>query len=313
MFFSCKNKPAKINEETHQETVKVPDFNPDSAFAFVKAQTNFGPRVPNSTAHENCGLYLESKLTTYCDTVLIQKCQLKAYDGSILKSKNIIGIINPEKEKRVLLSAHWDSRHRADNDINSENWTKPIDGANDGASGVGVLLEIARQLQIKKPDIGIDIIFFDAEDYGEPQNERSEGSWWCLGSQYWAKKPHQSNYKAHYGILLDMVGDANAQFYMEGFSSQYAQSILSKVWGYAYQLGYNHIFKNNIANPIMDDHYYINTIAGIPTIDIIHQDLNSNTGFDPKWHTLNDNINHIDKTMLSIVGQVILGTIYNEK
>ena len=302
---SKKNIPANAVSQP----IEMPLFNADSAYHFVKAQTDFGPRVPNTKAHQDAALYLEQKLQAYCNETRVQKFQAKAYNGTVLNGKNIIGIINPEAEQRILLAAHWDSRHRADNDPNPENWDKPIDGANDGASGVGVLLEVARQLQLKKPEIGVDIIFFDAEDYGEPQNERTGGDWWCLGSQYWAKNPHRKDFM--YGILLDMVGDVNAQFFMEGFSSQYAPAVLSKVWSHAYRLGHKDYFRNINSSHIIDDHYYVNKIAGIPMINIVHQDMTTRTGFSPRWHTLNDHIGSIDRNTLYVVGTTLLETIYN--
>lgn len=293
--------------------IEVPSFNSDSAFQFVKVQTDFGPRVPNTEAHEQCAFYLLEQVHRFCDTAYIQSFDAIAYDKTILKSKNIVGSFLPEAQKRVLLGAHWDSRPMADYDPNPANRNKPIDGANDGASGVGVLLEIARQLHIKNPTIGIDIVFFDSEDYGTPASENLEGDWWALGSQYWAKKAYQNGYKADYGILLDMVGGQNATFYHEGFSSLYAPEVISKIWGKAYQFGYGSYFINESANPITDDHYYVNKYAYIKMINIIHQDKNSNTGFTSVWHTLDDNISNIDKQTLEAVGKTVLAVLYDEK
>lgn len=253
-----------------------------------------------------------SKLQVYCDTVYVQHFTATAYDGKQLKSQNIIGSFDPDKTERVLLASHWDSRPMADHDALEANRNKPIDGADDGASGVGVLLELARQLQDDRPNVGVDIIFFDAEDYGTPSGVNLPGDWWCLGSQYWAQNLHVPDYNARYGILLDMVGAPDAKFYHEYFSSFFAQDIVSKVWGTAYKLGYGSYFINQQANPITDDHYYVNKLAHIKMIDIIHQDNTSGTGFRPVWHTTYDNIDNIDAKTLGAVGSVLRTVINNE-
>ena len=312
LISGCENN-TKVKTHEDNSTIEAPCFDADSAYTYVKMQTDFGARVPNSDAHRQCAAYLVLKMLQFCDTVIVQKFTAVTYDGKHLQCQNIIASFSPKQKNRILLGAHWDSRHIADHDPNSENRHLPIDGADDGASGVGVLMEVARQLHNKKSNIGVDIIFFDAEDYGTPQSENLPGDWWCLGAQYWAKHKHQPDYKAQYGILLDMVGAANATFYHEGYSSHYAQLFVSKIWGKAYQLGYGNYFINNQAHYITDDHYYINSIAKIPMVDIIHQDKSSNTGFSPHWHTLQDNIYVIDKQTLEVVGKTVLATLYEEK
>ncbi len=313
LFVSCRPDKKKDTPIADPQ-LQAPNFSADSAFNFVKAQTDFGPRVPNSQAHAQCADYLIQQLAQYCDTTMVQSFQSKTYNGTTLNGKNLIGSFAPENSKRIILAAHWDSRHVADYDPDVNKRKTPIDGANDGASGVGVLLEIARQLSQKAPNIGVDIIFFDLEDYGAPDNENApDGDWWGLGSQYWSNHPHVANYQADYGILLDMVGDANATFRYESFSSRYAQDILAKVWATAYQLGFYNYFIAQPSNAITDDHYYVNTIANIPMIDIIHQDDYTGTGFTATWHTTNDNITHINKNTLAVVGKTVLSVIYSEK
>ena len=312
LIISCNDsKKSKNIKQEEQITISIPNFNPDSAFYFVKAQVDFGPRVPNTEAHRKCALFLQNQLEQYCDKVIVQPFTATTFDGTKINGKNIIGSFFPEKQRRILLAAHWDTRPFADNDPNPANRETPIDGANDGASGVGVLLEIARQLKEKNPEIGIDIIFFDAEDWGPRGGQNETGDWWCLGSQYWARNPHVVNYKADFGILLDMVGAPNAKFLQEGISMRYAPKIVAKVWAKAYQLGFRDYFQNFAGNHITDDHYYVNKIAKIPMINIIHQDHTTGTGFVSTWHTLQDNISNIDKQTLYAVGTTVLAVIYD--
>jgi len=208
----------------------------------------------------------------------------------------------------VILFAHWDSRPFADHDPNPENHRKPVMGANDGASGVAVLLEIARQLQQHEPPVGIDIVFFDAEDYGEPAFEKSnKRDTWCLGAQYWGKKPHYK-IKPKYGILLDMVGGRNPEFGMDRVSFQMAPDILTKVWNVARNLGYGSYFLNKQTGYIIDDHVYVNALTGIPTINII--DYNTERGFPETWHTVNDTPENIDIRTLEMVGRTVMYVVY---
>lgn len=314
LFFSCKEeKKEKIIPS--EKTIPTPSFNADSAYFFIKTQTDFGPRVPNTKEHEKCAQYLIEKLRQSADTVIVQSAQVKAYDGTTLNIKNIIGSFKPQTTNRILLFAHWDTRHIADQEDDPELRKKPILGANDGASGVGVLLEIARQIRSQPPIIGIDIIFFDAEDYGQPEEKGKpqKGDTWCLGSQYWAKNPHKKHYYAKYGILLDMVGAKNATFTMEGTSMHFASNIVKKVWNIALQLGYSDYFVEQQTHAITDDHYYVNKIANIPSINIIQYDETTQTKFGSYWHTHNDNMSIIDKNTLKAVGQVVLEVIYREK
>jgi len=321
IFFtiSCTNneqekteKKLSIKKVTTVETkVETPDFDADSAYSFVKKQVDFGPRFPNNGAHNECAIYLKEKLDSYGLNSFIQKGTATTFNKKKITIKNIIGEYNPSAEKRVLLFSHWDSRPFADND--TKNLTKPILGANDGASGVGILIELARQLAIHQPEIGVDIIFFDAEDYGQPSSGmlESNSNTWCLGSQYWAKNLHKKGYKAEYGILLDMVGSSNAYFTKESISMQYAPQIVQKVWSNASLLGYNNYFVNKNTHFVgVDDHQFVNTIAGIPSIDIIHYERSSGN-FHPTWHTHDDNMDVIDKNTLSAVGKVLLYTLYH--
>jgi Zn-dependent M28 family amino/carboxypeptidase len=313
-FLACKpnNQTIEIEKVESMQLAEAPIFNEDSAFAQLEKQLSFGPRVPNTAAHQEAANYLQKILGHYADTLIVQKADLKAYDGTILKASNIIGSFNLTAQKRILLAAHWDTRPFADQD--EEGLTDPILGANDGASGVAVLLEIARQLQLSPPETGIDIILFDAEDYGQPafSEDPFVRDSYCLGSQYWSKNPHIPNYQADFGILLDMVGAPNALFTHEGTSVNYANEYLHKVWSIAHALGYNSYFSYLQTNAITDDHLYVNAITGIPMIDIIQHDASTNSGFGWYWHTHDDNLDAIDKRTLKAVGQTVLQTIYQE-
>ena len=320
LFFACcgqknatkgtESSSVTAVRSTDSRTVNTPDFNADSAYAYIARQVAFGPRVPNTEAHKACAAYLASELERHGANVFIQKAVLTAYTGDKLNAQNIIGSFDPDKTRRVLLFAHWDTRPFADQDKDPANHNKPIDGADDGGSGVGVLLEIARQTGIQKPDIGVDIIFFDAEDYGSSSVANS----FCLGSQYWAKNPHIPNYRAEYGILLDMVGAKGANFYKEFYSVKYASRYVEKVWTTARELGYGKFFINAKGGMIYDDHVPVNEIRRIPSIDIINLDSDNENDFGAHWHTLKDNMDIISKETLKAVGQTVLTVIFrNEK
>lgn len=305
----------KPTETVTQEVVKVerPAFSGDSAFAFVEKQVAFGPRVPNTTSHQQCGDYLVTMLRQYGAQVTEQAVDLTAYSGKTLHARNIIGSYLPDAVQRILLFAHWDTRPFADQDAETHHKT-PIDGANDGASGVGVLLEIARQLQQKLPAVGVDIIFFDAEDYGEPEGTvvMDMGNTWCLGSQYWGRIPHQPDYHAKFGILLDMVGAPNATFYYEGYSRRTAPTILQQIWDNAQALGHGKYFIQKDGFEVTDDHIFVHYYRQIPSVDIIHYD-EKRGGFNHTWHTLKDNMSNIDRATLQAVGETVLATVYQEK
>lgn len=300
-----------------KETPKIssPVFDADSAYSYVDRQVAFGPRVPNMRGHKDCGDYLAAELERFGAKVYQQEATLKAYNGTPLDCRNIIGSFNPEHDKRILLFAHWDTRPYSEEDPNPANHHKPLDGADDGASGVGALLEIARQIGMKAPNVGIDIIFFDAEDYGVPDFDKEKYNYpedtWCLGTQFWAKNPHVPNYKAEFGILLDMVGAKDAVFYKEQTSMQYAARYVDEVWETARNLGYGKYFINGAGGSLTDDHVYVISGRGIPCLDIINFDPKSDTGFRKHWHTQNDTMENIDRNVLKAAGQTVLEVIYN--
>ena len=316
---SVGNKQVKKEVKGEKKAVVVPAFNADSAFYFVKRQCDFGPRVPTTKAHQECADWMVATLSGYCDTVYVQDFMTRLYNGEGIEGKNIIATFNPQAKKRIIVAAHWDSRPFADNDADENNWKTPIDGANDGASGCGIMMEMARVMHSHRiaDNIGVDFIFFDLEDYGAPKwadTEAYNDLSWGLGSQYWSKRPHISGYKASFGILLDMVGASNPRFPKEYYSQSDAAWVLNKVWRTARDMGYGEYFVNELGDPINDDHIYMIHYAGIPTIDIIHLngDEDRTSCFYPHWHTLNDNIDNIDPSTLQMVGNVVMRIIYDD-
>lgn len=310
-FSGCNGKTPDGPTTTTPPTdvkVEIPTFSVDTAYALIAKQVSFGPRVPNSTAHKNCRAWLVKTLKSYGAVVEEQVLEEKHYSGKIHRGANIIAKFNLQNPRRVMLAAHWDSREVADKDPDLTKRNKPIDGADDGASGVGVLLEIARILKTKPIDLGVDIVLFDLEDNGKDGDDNEDTSkTWCLGSQYWAK--NKGNYQARFGILLDMVGAKNATFPKEGYSMHYAPEITNKIWNIANRLGHSNFFINQTAGGITDDHAYVNEV-GIPMVDIIH--LTPNSGFGDYHHTHNDNMKVIDKATLNAVLETVLTTVYSE-
>jgi hypothetical protein len=309
--------------EKHAEPkVNVPPFNADSAMVFLTTQVNFGPRVPNTKAHERTGDWIKARMKQYGAEVIEQRTTVNAWDGTPLRMRNIIAEFNPNARKRVLLAAHWDTRPYGDKDPDPAKQKRPIDGANDGASGVAVLLELARLLQANPPSIGVDIIFFDAEDYGRPEWDSGDSPedylFWCLGSQYWQKNPHRPGYQAMFGILLDMVGGKNARVNREGVSMQVAPDVVNRVWSTAAQLGYAELFQEPVTGEITDDHIFMN-MAGVRSIDII--DMRPATKamgfggyeFGNTHHTHSDNLENIDPATLEAVGRTLMHVVYHTK
>ena len=314
LYAACTpDKSAAPEAQTEVKAAVIPVFQADTAYSFTKTQTDMGPRAMNTKAHERCANFIIAQGQRWADTVFVQQARLQCWNKEWFDISNIIYSFSPEKQTRILLCTHWDSRNWADQDTVRRD--QPVEAANDGAAGVGVLMEVARQLKLQKPDVGVDILFIDAEDQGQPDDSGlppNEDSW-CLGTQYWSKTPHIPGYTANYGILLDMIGAQNAIFTQEGGSVQNASSVLEKVWRTAGQQGFSDYFSYDRTAPIIDDHYYINSIAHIPTIDIIQYDASSPSRFYRNWHTHQDKLEYIDKNSLRAVGQTLLGVIYNEK
>ena len=339
LLCACASRK-QTTEDTSSLQPLGPAFNADSAYAFCEAQCAFGPRVMNSAAHDQCEQWIVSKFQSYGLSVTTQKTTLKGYDGTPLHATNIVASYRPELTERILLCAHWDSRPWADNDPDPANHRTPVLAANDGASGVAVMLEIARLLSLqftddslqmitsaadtstvnRKPstvnnNLGVDFVCFDAEDWGVPQwsDATDTGDSWALGAQYWAAHPHVEGYKARFGILLDMVGGEGAQFYQEGMSMQYASAVVTKVWRAAQVVGFGSLFPMQKGSNITDDHLPVNTVAHIPCIDIIpyYPDC-AQSSFGPTWHTVSDDMSHISRNTLQAVGQTIIQVLFSE-
>ncbi len=329
LFFACNGcqsdsqKPAEKTPAAAEKPAKpaltTPDFKADSAYAWTKKQVDFGPRVTGSPASKKCAEWLAREMRRLGLTVVEQKFTAETYFAK-LPAVNLIGQYRPELSQRVLLCAHWDSRHIADSDTKDKN--KPILGADDGASGVGLMLEIARQLKTAELPLGVDFVLFDAEDLGDERDDAADDSplkqetatdktnTWCLGSQFWAKNPHKPNYTARFGILYDMVGAKGAQFPREGYSMKNALPAQDRIWSIASELGYGSLFVNREAGAITDDHVAVMRQRQIPTVDIISMPNEPPHVFGAYHHTHADNMSIIDRATLKGVGQVTLETLF---
>ncbi len=328
VIISCSDdKPAdkKTSAREQKTAVTPPDFNSDSSYAVLKQQVDMGPRVPGSNAHKACGDWLIKCLGSRGALVQEQKTSLLTFDGKSVPVRNIVASFQPENKDRVLLCAHWDTRPFADKETENALRNKPIDGANDGASGVAVLLEISRILQIQTPRVGIDILLLDVEDYGAAENSPMKSNEvlnpgfvtsWCLGSQHWAKNPHRPGYRARFGILLDMVGATDARFNKEKYSNEIAPDVVNLIWSTASKLGYGMYFPSEDVDGVIDDHVMISR-GGVRCIDIIDTRPTPNAMglggyiFGPYHHTHKDNLDIIDKAPLKATGQTLLQVLYN--
>lgn len=287
------------------ETQVRPNFDADSAYSYVESLMAFGPRVPNTEAHRRSGDWLIAKLKSFGWEVSEQKDRVTAFDGTPLEMRNIFARLNPGASERILLLAHWDCRPWADQDPDPSRRSSPVPGANDGASGVGVLLEIARQMRLDDSKAGVDILLVDAEDWGTDDNDDS----WALGTQYFANNPPVGDYRPRGAILLDMVGSPDARFGYEYFSQQANSPLLEALWNNAASLGHGDLFKKEYGGAVNDDHVPL-IKAGIPAIDIIDYRYSpSYQGFDPVWHTTADDMKNISRKTLGAVGETVMSVI----
>lgn len=312
LSLGCTTEPEQSGRFAFNKgSVSVPDFDVDSAYDFVEAQVGFGSREPNSRGHKQTRDYLIETLQGFAgqNGVYAQNFELIGYDSEKLELTNIIAAFNPTAKDRILLAAHWDTRPRAEEDEDISRQDEPIIGADDGGSGVGVLLELARIFSEHNPPIGVDIILFDGEDYGIPSDLNN----YFLGARHWSANPPVPRYSPRFGILLDMVGGRGATFPKEGFSRRYAPKLVDNVWKVALELGYDDYFLDVEGPPVADDHLVVNQLARIPMIDIIHYTTpdGEKVVFPPYWHTHNDSMEIIDKSTLNAVGSILLEIIYN--
>lgn len=305
LLAACRNDP-QPKPQTPKAVVTIPPFDGQNAYNHVAKQLSFGYRVPGTAAHKEQIEWMATTLEQLGAKVLRQNFVADFMGLKDVDCTNIMAQFNPEKTHRVLLAAHFDSRMVADKDDDRQE--EPIPGADDGASGVAVLLEIARIVSEYPIDLGVDLLFLDAEDQG---NNQDRGSW-ALGAQLWSQQTIPQGYKAKYGILLDMVGSEKATFGKEGYSSKFAPELTNKVWTLAKRMGYSDLFQDFSAGGIEDDHYYINTIAKIPMIDIINLKPDDRQSFGDYHHTHDDNIDIISQRTLRVVGQVVTAVLYKE-
>ena len=313
-LFSCTGKTKRSTEADTIALAPAPAFAVDSAMAYIEAQCAFGPRVPGSAAHKACGDWIAAKFQSFGCQVVELNTTVVGYDGTNMPCRNIQARLNPDAADRILLTAHWDSRAWADHDADDANHRTPVMAANDGASGVAVMLEVARSIAAAGLSYGVDFVCFDVEDQGTPEWAESgaDDDIWCLGSKSWAEQAFAIGYQARYGINLDMVGGRGGRFAMEGFSRRYASTLVGLVWHLAHQLGYGEYFPLTEAGYVTDDHLPVNTIAHIPAIDIIAHQEGADSSFGPTWHTTSDTPENIDPAVMQAVGQTLLQLIYND-
>jgi glutaminyl-peptide cyclotransferase len=276
------------------------EFDGRRAFEYARTQLAFGPRVPGSAGHAAMATWLDSTLRSRADTVLVQAWDHKAADGKTLPMHNVLARFNPGAAKRVMFIAHWDTRPRSDA-ASSTDSTAPVPGANDGASGVAVLLGLADVFKAKAPDVGVDLLFVDGEDYGDFYAAGRPDV--LIGARWYADHPLVP--LPGYAILLDMVGDRMLQFKKEGYSMSAAPQIVDKVWRAAERLGLSSTFVSQTGIEITDDHIEFIRV-GVPTIDVIDLDY-------PWWHTKDDTLDKISAESLQIVGDVMVLVVRSEK
>ena len=281
----------------------VPSFDGERAFAILNRVVSFGPRNPNSAGHQECLTYLHQEFAGLADSVRIQEFTHRGYNGELLRLRNVIASFRPDEPSRILLCTHWDTRPRADRDSDPARRNEPMLGANDGASGVAVLLELARLFREAPPPVGVDLVLFDGEDYGLEGDTPN----YLLGSRHFsATKP--ADYVPRFGILLDMIGDAQLEIPREGNSMNFAPDIVELVWETAARLGYRQ-FADWTDEPITDDHLPLNAV-GIKTIDLI--DFSYPDASHRYWHTHSDTPDKCSAESLGAVGSVVAHVVYSQ-
>jgi peptidase M28-like protein len=274
------------------------EFNGPSAFTYVQKQMSFGPRIPNKPGHEQTGDWLLAELRARADTVIVQEIRHVTHKGDTLRLRNFFARFRPQATERVLFLAHWDTRPMADRSMNVAQQRLPVPGANDGASGVAVLLGVADALKAKPPSPanGVDLLFVDGEDYGDFADTNDV----LIGSRWFAA--HQPpGYQPLYAVLFDMVGDKDLQIHQEGNSVTFAPEVVQRVWRVAHDRGHERQFVPDVRHTLTDDHVALQKV-GIRTIDVVDFDY-------PYWHTTEDTIDKVSAESLQIVGDVAVSLV----
>jgi glutaminyl-peptide cyclotransferase len=301
--FSCSGKTTE--NAAANTSANTPTFDENYAYGVIKKYESFGPKVPGTPEHKKAGDWMVQELKTFSSTVFEQTGSAKTFEGNTVPLRNIIVQFNPSAKVRYLLSAHWDNRPFADEDKVDKKG--PIPGVNDGGSGVAVLMTIAKALKDQKMSFGVDLAFFDLEDWGTPRIEES----YCLGTQYWAKNPVPANYTAKFGVNYDMVGRIGSQFPVEVYSYEKGAEVYDKLHAAAQTLGYQDFFPSYKIGPVVDDHVYVMQGRGFPMIDLIY--MTEQGRFPPEWHTHDDTSEYISRDVLKVVGQTTLQMLFADQ
>lgn len=282
--------------------VERPPFDADRAFQDIERQVAFGPRVPGSAGHAQQLEWLETELRALADTVFLDPFEHVTREGHELDLTNVIARFGPADGSRLLLLTHWDTRPRADQSLEQSDRDRPVTGANDGASGTAILLELARMFNNQPPDRGVELLFSDGEDYGPSTDDM------FLGARHYVAGIGSDNPPA-FGILLDMVGDADPSFPVEAYSMEDAGQVVQRVWGIAADLGYRRFFPMDRTVRVVDDHVQFNE-AGIPVADVIDFDYGPGNSF---WHTPRDVLGNTSAQTLLMVGEVVAEVVYRNR
>ncbi|MEK7240872.1 MAG: M28 family peptidase [Gemmatimonadota bacterium] len=295
---ACGTKP----DATPAQPAVTTEFDGESALRYVAAQVAFGPRVPGTDAHRKAGDWIVAQMKQRGATVIEQTWTHTTKNGRRLPLRNILARFSPQAAERVLYLTHWDTRPSADAEPDPAVQLTPIDGANDAASGVGLFVALADALQKKPPSLGVDLLFVDGEDYGEFGPPEVDV---LLGSTYFASHFPEPGYKPLFGVLFDMIGDADLRIAQEDHSVQQAPEVVQRVWSKAAELGYGATFVQRSAGPITDDHIPL-LKAGLKVIDVIDLDYGPGNAYH---HSLQATIDKISAASLKIVGDVALALL----
>ncbi len=294
---ACGGERADAAGRAAQGADGVREFDGAAALEAVRAQVAFGPRVPGTEAHARAGDWLEAELRRLADTVLVQRWTHTTADGRALPMRNLVARFRPAEGRRVLYLAHWDSRPIADSDPDPAKRREPVPGANDGGSGVAILLGVAEALARRAPEVGVDLLFVDGEDYGDFATDTDV----LIGSRYFAERLPEPGYAPLFGVLWDMVGDEDPVFKQEAFSVRGAPEVVQRVWSTAQRLGHGAVFTNATVLGITDDHVPL-LAKGLRVIDVIDLEY-------PWHHTVDDTLDKVSPRTLQIVGDVAVALI----